>query len=522
MIKVMIADDEQYERDYLNKIISERYKNLLQVVYMAKDGAEVLEVAEECKPDIILLDIRMPRLDGLEAAAQLMRRNPELQLVIISAYGEFSYAKQAMKAGVKDFLVKPYLDEELVETLDKVIASMGASARNDYELLEHSEETFDFYEDMDKDLVWDAALERKHGTVLLKEVMMWGAHDNSFKCITLYNDSILEMGTTGYDIIRGIFYLDKTHVIISYLFRQIVVYVFAENDSVFNDINACIRKARNYLKEFGKTTVYCGVSGIYEGCDNMKTAYQEALNYILEFSDIQTRQRLQANMELTRRFCDMEDKVCFYVAGKNEEQSIYWLKQIMALFAEASGGSESFIRQNLRRTFLSIIRKINRIPEMRIRTKDAVALFERFAQWSGAQEEEESFLLEIISFLMQNIKGSLINSNTLVVRGAKEYIEKHFGEALSLQNVSEALNISAGYLSKCFKNQCQISFTEYLTNYRLERAREMMRAGGESITEIAYQVGFSDPNYFGKCFKKKEGVSPKEFCTMQSMALPKD
>lgn len=517
MIKVMIADDEQYEREYLNKVISERYTKLLQVVYMAKDGAEVLEMADEYKPDIILLDIRMPRLDGLEAAAQLMRRNPELQLVIISAYGEFSYARQAMKTGVKDFLVKPYLDEELVETLDKVIASMGANSRNDYELPEVEDETFDFYEDIDKDLVWDAALGRKKDTALSKELALWDVQDLRFKCITLYNAGILGLGATGYDILKGIFYLEKTHVMISYLFRQVVVYVFAETDMVFNEMNTCIRKARAYLKDFGSTTVYCGVSGIYEGSENLKAAYNEAVNYILEFSDVRIKQELEMNIELAGRLCDMEDKICFYVAGKNEEQSLHWLQQTIALFAEGADGSEAFIRQNLRRTFLTVIRRINRIPGMRIRTQDAVALFDRFAGWTFGRQDNVPFLTDAIGILTQNIKGAPINNNTLVVRRAKEQIAGHFGDPLSLQSVSELLNISSGYLSKCFKNVEGISFTEYLTNYRLEKAKEMMRANDASITEIAFEVGFSDPNYFGKCFKKNEGVSPKEYCAIQSL-----
>ena len=246
MIKLMIADDEQYERDYLNKTISEQYSGILTVVYMAKDGEEVLEKAEEYRPDIILMDIRMPRINGLEAATQLLRKYPKLQLIIVSAYGEFSYAKQALKIGVKDFLVKPYLDEELVETLEKVISEISKRSNN----LEKQETNgeFDFHEDLDKDIVWDAAFGRKKNTTIQKELAMWGIQDCSFKCIVFFNNSISKIGSIGNGILKGIFGMKHTNIMISYLFRHLVVYVFVDDDSTYAALNGCIKKGQKLYK----------------------------------------------------------------------------------------------------------------------------------------------------------------------------------------------------------------------------------------------------------------------------------
>ena len=115
MLRLMLADDEQYEREYLEKIIHESYPNLLEIVYQAVDGMDLMENLQECKPHMVLLDVKMPRMDGLAAAQEIRKRYPDIQMIIISAYSDFSYAKQAMKLGVTDYLLKPYLDSELRE-----------------------------------------------------------------------------------------------------------------------------------------------------------------------------------------------------------------------------------------------------------------------------------------------------------------------------------------------------------------------------------------------------------------------
>ena len=93
MLRVILADDEQYEREYLERIIQESYPGLLEIVDTAVDGVDLMEKLERCKPHIVLLDIKMPRMNGLEAADQIRKKYPDIQMVVISAYSDFSFAK---------------------------------------------------------------------------------------------------------------------------------------------------------------------------------------------------------------------------------------------------------------------------------------------------------------------------------------------------------------------------------------------------------------------------------------------
>lgn len=516
MVRVMIADDEQYEREYLNRFITEQYAGIMEIVYSAKDGAEVLEKANELCPDIILMDIRMPRLNGLEAAEEIRREHPQTALIIISAYGEFSYAKQAIKLGVKDFLVKPYLDEELKETLNKLLASMDLSAVQEAPLSEDGREQL--YEDVDRDVTWDLAFARKNEAALRKELMMWGIQGENYKCLTFYHDSIRSMGTAGCEVIKGFFRLEDAHVVINYLFGQIVLYVFADDELVYTEINGCIRRTRNYLRDLKNSTVFCGVSGIYTDLDDSGKAFEEAAGYITEYSSEEIRSGYQKVIDDTREICSLEDKICFSIVNRNEEQSHILGRQLLALLAQHGESGTEHGRSCLRRLAMAMTRRLNSQPASRIRTEEALRIYRIFSgEGDGAGQSPEEMLEAALEILLAVYRTAPLNNNGMVVRKAKAYIGLHYGEPVSLQSVADELNISSGYLSKCFKNVEEISFTEYLTNVRLEAAKKLMRENKNTITEIAYLVGFSDPNYFGKCFKKNEQISPKEYCAMQMM-----
>ena len=120
MIKVMVVDDEAIEREALTKII-ERGIEDVQVVGQADNGIHAIQLARELEPDLILMDIQMPGLNGLEAIQQIQAQQPQIKYVIVTAYDTFDYARQALKLGVKDYLLKPSKTQEIVDMLQKVV-----------------------------------------------------------------------------------------------------------------------------------------------------------------------------------------------------------------------------------------------------------------------------------------------------------------------------------------------------------------------------------------------------------------
>ncbi len=533
MLKVIIADDEEYERDYLKKTISEKYDGILEVAYAAADGAEALDKAKELQPDICLFDIRMPRLDGLEATSQLIEALPDVQVVIVSAYDDFAYAKKAMKLGVKDFLVKPYLDKELTQTLDKLIADIGGFHKKS-----RADKILDVVTgDIDRDVVWKLALGKLDESDIGKELSLWGIAATSYKCVVFYYDGIKRIGEKGCDIVKGLFHITGTHALVSRLFDLMVVYVFSEDEDAFIELNQCINKTRNYMKESGNNTVYCGVSGIYPGTDTAK-GFEEAAGFISRYAENQVQSGLKKAIEDVKAVVANLDKASFAIASRNREQALLRLSELKNNLAaeytpkdadknhapgraskdtdknSASGHDSKALHDIYLQHLMVILRGLNRKLGIRVTNEDIDHL-------AGLLEDKDCDIdkvtAEIVDELMERSVDVQINHNVLVVRRAKDYIRDHYTEQISLQIVADAIDISPGHLSKSFKNIEKKGFSEYLTFVRLEKAKELMRKGDKSIQEIAYDVGFSDSNYFGKCFKKNEGITPKEYCSMVIM-----
>ncbi|MCR5508813.1 MAG: response regulator [Lachnospiraceae bacterium] len=509
MLKVIIADDEEYERDYLKKTISEKYEGILEVVYAAANGADALEKAKELRPDICLFDIRMPRLDGLEATSQLIEILPEVQVVIVSAYDDFAYAKEAMKLGIKDFLVKPYLDKELTQTIDKIIADICGFSRKS-----SSDKIMDVVTgDIDRDVVWKLALGRLEEADIRKELALWGIGTTSYKCVVFYYDGIRKIGEKGCDIVKGIFHISGTQTLVSRLFDLMVVYVFSEDEDAFIELNQGINKTRNYMKESGNNTVYCGVSGIYPGSDTAR-GFEEAAGFIGKYAENTVQNGLRNVIGGVEKVMQSLDKASFAIASRNREQALMRLSEIKTILASQYTGKD--LNDIYLQHLMVILRGLNRKLGIRVTNEDIDRL-------TGLFEDDDCDIEKIteqtVDELMERSVDVRINHNVLVVRRAKDYIRDHYSEQISLQVVADAIDISPGHLSKSFKNIEKKGFSEYLTSVRLDAAKELMKKADRSIQEIAYDVGFSDSNYFGKCFKKNEGITPKEYCAMLIMDI---
>ncbi|MCR5508013.1 MAG: response regulator [Lachnospiraceae bacterium] len=507
MLKVIIADDEEYERDYLKKTISEKYEGILEVVYAAANGADALEKAKDLKPDICLFDIKMPRLDGLEATSQLIEALPDVQVVIVSAYDDFAYAKEAMKLGIKDFLVKPYLDKELTQTIDKIIADICGFHKKS-----PADKIMDVVTgDIDRDVVWKLALGRLDEDDIKKELSLWGIGTTSYKCVVFYYDGIIRIGEKGCDIVKGIFHINGTHTLVSRLFDLMVVYVFSEDEDAFIELNQSINKTRNYMKESGTKTVYCGVSGIYPGSDTAK-GFEEAAGFIGNYAENTVQSGLNKVIGDVQSVLQNLDKASFAIASRNREQSLIRLSEIRSVLS--SRYTKKDLNDIYLRHLMVILRGLNRKLGIRVTNEDIDRLTDLFEDENC---DIEKITEQTVDELMERSVDVRINHNVLVVRRARDYIRDHYSEQINLQIVADAIDISPGHLSKCFKNIEKKGFSEYLTSVRLEKAKELMRKADKSIQEIAYDVGFSDSNYFGKCFKKNEGITPKEYCAMLIM-----
>ena len=384
MLRLILADDEQYEREYLEKIIKESYPSLLQIVYKAVDGVDLMENLERGKPHIVLLDIKMPRMDGLDAAEEIRKKYPDIQMIIISAYSDFAYAKHALKLGVTDYLLKPYLDSELQETLDKVIAR--AREREDsLSLLSYSNHTdqkvvFDFYRDLEKDLLWSLFLRRKPVEELKKQLALWEIGEGWMKVVLISSPALVSMGMFSQEVLKNYFHMAEVKAINSIWMDQMVICLYATQEDAFTELTGCIRRAREYLAGEHQIPVACGVSGTYNSVDVLADAYEEAASYISEYSAGEIRGAFVEMTEGMRRICGLEEAISQNLVRQEKEACYDNLMKLVEELEQCLMYQDVSVKLNFGRSLMTILREINQNPGVRIKTSQAAALFEKLGE----------------------------------------------------------------------------------------------------------------------------------------------
>ena len=384
MLRVLLADDEQYEREYLEKVIKESYPSLLEVVYKAVDGMDVMDKLEAYNPNIVLLDIKMPRMNGLTAAEEIRKKYPDIQLVIISAYSDFSYAKQAIKLGVTDYLLKPYLDSELRETLDKVI-TRAREREDSLAFLSYSSdsddgETFDFYRDLEKDLIWRMFFRSTQAEDFRKEFALWGVGDEWLKVVLISSPALISMGRFSQEVLKNYFHMEGVTVLNSIWMDQMAICLFSPEPDAFTELTGCITRARNYLAEDSKMPVDCGVSGAYSGLDKLAEAYEEAAVFIRDYSGEDIGNAFADMSAGMKRICKREDRIIDSLADQNQEQSNENLTELIDELESCLMYQDVAVKLNFGRSLMTVIRGINRIPGVRIKTSEAVKRFEKLRE----------------------------------------------------------------------------------------------------------------------------------------------
>ncbi len=379
MLRVMLADDEQFERDYLEKVIRESYPTLLKVVCKAADGVEFMEKLEQCDPQIILLDVKMPRMDGLETAGKIREKYPDVQIIIVSAYGDFAYAKQAMKLGISEYLLKPYLESELREILDRVIVRIR-DREDTLGMLSYSNQTAEWtseniLEISAKDFLWNMVFERKttEGTAAVSALQAEGK--NWLKVVVISCSALASMGSFSQEVMDNYFRLDGAEVWSSIWMDQMVVCLFSSQKEVFSEVNGCIRRARNYLAEEHQIPVACGVSGAYEGIQALPEAFREAGEFIREFSEPELGRRFSERAESLKLLCELEDRLVDTLARGNQEQSVEFFNEILEILERNLEYRDVDVKLNFGRSLCTIVHAINNIEGSSVCEEEIMKLF---------------------------------------------------------------------------------------------------------------------------------------------------
>lgn len=526
MYKILLADDEGIVRESLKYIVDKEFPGQFEA-YEAKTGRHVIELAEEVRPDIAFMDIRMPGINGIDAMREIRKTNSNIVFVVISAYDKFDYAKQALNLGVIDYINKPFNKTQIVAVLQKAMTEVDRVRAQRSKELEIKEKLDSIVPIIENGLIQELLshehfkenieeykkileINEKYGLMLAivgneKESggYMRGAVPASVKTQKNF-DTVLLVISDNFKCITG-----------SVMGNKIPVLIPCQKSSLTPDeyqkIVDSAKLAQQELTEALGIDFRIGI-GPVKPLENMADSYSEAISIL-----VKSKQEVAESIDLPEG--------CEY-------DTDYPLKTEKSLFEAITQGdvAKSLEQANL---FFDWMEKSSggAMSDICLKVLEFVLWAERLAYSNGGYVyhfmSRSEYLPEINSmksydelrlWFVRHIEHALKMINAAndaktedVAEKAKKYIDQNFREDLSLDEISGVYDISPFYFSKVFKTQTGVTFTDYLTSVRVNKARELLESTNKSMKEICSEVGYSDPNYFSRIFKKHTGVTPTEY-----------
>ena len=524
VIKILIVDDELLVRVGLKSTLNWEEHGFL-LVGEAKNAKEAIEIFDKHNPEILLTDISMPGLNGLELIHLLREKNPNLQSIILTHYEDFHYAREAVSLGVRDYIVKSNLTPE---RLLKVLKDAEVQIRK---LPENRDPYFG-----DSTPVRRDNPEKALSSLLFREGRVQGAiealsdsikHDlpmDSYQMalvsLNLNLNENFQLNTRQKEMIEDVssqVLMECPYPAIHTVYRNEIVFLFNFDSLVnssglddkitkyMNQIKLNLKKYLNYYLMIGISRLSRNIYDCQELYIEARTACKQAFfksNHISVY-------RKESEKQFTSHQLP-EQNLLFPLIKSNRKQE---LMQYIGDFIHQASELEDF--DYLKKVFDTFLDQAALfLEEIQIHSEDEI-----LANRLNKNDFYSLFDIEAVRMHIVNLYNTILDSsienipvqNSYIVRKSIDYIDSHFNENISLNNLARNAEVSRSYLSFLFKQELGLNFSHYLTQTRIRNAKDMLIHSNMKIYEIADKVGFDSPYYFSKVFKETTGETCKEF-----------
>ncbi|MFX3635887.1 MAG: response regulator [Candidatus Pristimantibacillus sp.] len=539
MYKVLLVDDEADVREGLVQEIDWEACGFT-IVGTAENGQEAVEMADRLDIDVVITDISMPFMDGLQLSEWLRAHYPLVKIVILTGYDEFDYARQAIRLSVDEYLLKPFSSDSFTELLLKIKHAIEAEVA-EREDVRHLKEHYRTSLPLLRETFLASLLTRKLSKTKIEEkTMNYDLHltgkQYAVAVIALHPADEASSSEESQHSLKHSGDLDlmlhamlniakelwEPHYFGSAFIYQDSIALLAVNEESTEEawLNKMQETLENMLKSivhYLKLPVTIGVGSVVTDLANVKYSFTDALlaldyrlvlgsDKVIFIHDVEERgyEKLRFD-ELKEQALTRSLKV-----GTIEELN----EAIEAIFHELS--ETTYAYNDIQMYLLEVVTAVLRTA------KDAdVDLDQLFGggfqlhgeifKFSGLLEAQRWFR-DLCLRIMKQIASTRQHTYKDIVEKAVHYTKDHYSDPeISIQRLCSYLHISTGYFSGVFKKEVKMTFVQYLMHIRMEAAKELLRSTELKAFEIAERVGFADPNYFSFCFKKQVGISPRDY-----------
>ena len=509
MKKIMLVDDEILTRESIRNCVDWKSNGFIYCGDAA-DGEMALPLIEEWSPQIVITDIKMPFMDGLELASIVRKAYPHIKIIILSGHDEFHYAQQALRIGVEDYCLKPVGSTDLIELLQKV------SKQIDSEQLQKETAAYTkdkLLSDMCGGLINTSKAIEIAANYHISLIARYYAVISIDFC---FHEELLDDNSYKLAAEQFISYFQSDVDVLSYRpsRSELVCLVKSNNEYVLQQCLAELPQQTKPMLQLLNCKALLGIGSIEQRLQSIHQSYlvadhEKNKQRLLQNSQLEANTFLQ-NATVQQPLIDRAKFINFVKIGTTEQlhefshafckdiEQLSWSNSMYGIYLFNELTLEAF--HTAKQCFADIPNCSELVAQMQQRVKEINSL-----------EQCKSYLIELLSLLWQWRSIGANQYSELILR-VKQYITEHYhNKQLSLQEVSRHVGVSPSHLSKVFSQEAKQTLTEFITRTRIHKAMELLKTTNSKTFEIAYEVGYQDQHYFSNIFKKATGMTPIEF-----------
>lgn len=534
-IKVFLVEDEMVIRRGIKNSIDWEKEGYI-FCGEASDGELAYPMIIKEKPDILITDIRMPFMDGLELCKLVKKELPNIKILILSGYDEFDYAKEAIRLGVTEYLLKPISSGKLLEALNGVSESIRRE-KEDKDLVRKYIEEMRENTEHEKQKFFEQMIA---GNLSMADALETGKKYEMNLSAGMYNLLLFrftlgeENRKSGELLGEAEYAIEKLTERLEYVFefqRGVEGWAFllmADNEEQMSErVKELSKDLEEIMKNYSTIAYFGGIGQPVARLRELEESFREAeralaarftmeLNRIISVEDIRMAQNVDTlddieitsfgEIEKTRTMLEKflnngaEDEIDEFVDVYINELPEENLKSVLM---------RQYIIMDAYIVMMSFCEKIEGIEgEMQAQSEELKNSMKTIQTLEEIKNYIRMLLKKIIG-VRDTISGRRYSD---IIEIAKDQIRKtYMSDEISLNTIAAEVGMSPSYFSSIFSKEMGKTFVEYLTEIRMDRAKELLMCSSMKTSEIGYEVGYKDPHYFSYIFKKTQNCTPKEF-----------
>lgn len=513
-MRIVLSDSDTSDVEEMKRCLKRNFQKL-NIEVAATNSEEIRRSVKEAPTELVILGINRMGANGLDIARELREDGYTGEIIMVSSYGYFEFIKEALLLRAHDYLLKPIIENQLTLSVREVIEISKKK-----ELQRKKEKEVDEYigkvkRQVENGLIYSALFNGEATEEIKEYKKMYKLGDFGYVLnLEIDSNSVVGLKKIDAKIYKTIKNLIKEYhpcVIGPRILNRIIIWI---DDSQYGGI-ADATKERDmelaekmiaHFKEEYKLKISVGIGG-RTSIFNLHSSYKEAIRSL--------RYKRQESVIHISGIPDKNIGVVEYeqLKGKILKNIKFGRRELVSWFEELLDRLRN-LQDSVRKTeiYEMLILSGHEAKSVGEYSAEYTKFQKSFNEaWSLSIDELETWAFQKFEFIVNSVQAARLEIKSDAVNSAIRYIEEHYMEEITLEEIARYVGLSPQHFSKIFKEDTGMKYIDWITNLRIDMAKRLLREGGRTIKEVCYLCGYNDPNYFSRIFRKTAGKSPKEY-----------